>query len=1034
MTDYIDSNHKFVYDNMFRIVTALDYCERPLLTPQERADDPYSLDRFFDDNRSYVEDQKTPEDFYKFLRDRMDQGLKTKFGNIYQLRELNYKASATAILENAQSKIRVAIYSVFGVSSINELGFDADAFIQDIISYIPFPTVDPLVLSLNGNDIESYGAQNSTVLFDFDGDGRKNVTGWVGTGSGLLVLDRNSDGIINDGSELFSDFTIKYDGSGRCANGFEALQQEDSNGDGVVDANDKNFEALKVWNDSNQDGITDAGELHSLEDLGIVSFNTNPESIETILDNGNCLHSSSTYSTSDGIAHEIQDIVFTERHSVSEFGEPIEIPEEIRQNLPNFGGSGALRNLWEACALSQDLTSVLTQFSEASTREAQRSLMGQLLFAYADTSGLKSSLAERVAGKYNLTITGMTATEISEWDAKIHVLEAFIGRHVFLLPDDLILGQSLQQDVTLDGSDLTVVYRPERMALVDSAYNSLVDTVYLSLAVQTRLLPIAELIDISINDDYMNFGVAYDFTLFNQYFSDMATTDVASAICDLTDLFKSLSTVNDTLRLNIAPVLVSTIRNADDPSSLVPLLSELGIKFASAQGSALVADNQADLLIGHTGNDSLYGGSLRDILYGGAGNDSLYGSDGADLLNGDVGNDSLEGGNGNDTLIGGDGNDQLSGGAGEDDLKGGDGNDSLNGGAGDDLLDGGTGADSLNGGAGDDLLDGGAGDDILEGGTGDDVYVFGAGYGNDLVNAADASEGRFDLVRLVGLDPEDVVFGTSLSINYTGSSPSHYQNLTIRIRATGETLTVRYGTEEMDGGRYRIQAVEFADGTVWDFDRILRVSGLHGTAGNDTLHVRDGGGGTLHGEAGNDVLYGGAGDDLLDGGDGADSLHGGAGDDVLLGGAGADILNGGAGDDALRGGAGNDVLDGGDGDDVYLFGAGDGNDTIANGGGFDALDFGELDPAGLRFAMNGGSLVIGLVGTQDSVTVAGWSAGCGKIDEIRAGSLSLPETGVAQMLQAMAELGAPGGDSGTWTEEQRGELTCLITAYWQPRE
>ncbi|MDR1312672.1 MAG: hypothetical protein LBQ12_03010, partial [Deltaproteobacteria bacterium] len=181
--------------------------------------------------------------------------------------------------------------------------------------------------------------------------------------------------------------------------------------------------------------------------------------------------------------------------------------------------------------------------------------------------------------------------------------------------------------------------------------------------------------------------------------------------------------------------------------------------------------------------------------------------------------------------------------------------------------------------------------------------------------------------------------------------------------------------------------------------------------------VRDGDGGALHGEAGGDGLTGGAGDDRLFGGDGNDSLYGGAGDDLL------------------EGGAGNDYLEGGAGDDVYLFGAGHGNDTVNNaGGGSDALEIGDLDPDGLWFGQSANSLLVRLVDTQETLTVSSWFSGDCKIDVIRTESMWLPETAVGQMLQAMALLGAPGGAGGTWTEDQRQELSSLISVCWQPRQ
>ena len=97
---------------------------------------------------------------------------------------------------------------------------------------------------------------------------------------------------------------------------------------------------------------------------------------------------------------------------------------------------------------------------------------------------------------------------------------------------------------------------------------------------------------------------------------------------------------------------------------------------------------------------------------------------------------------------------------------------------------------------------------------------------------------------------------------------------------------------------------------------------IKGRGGDDFLFGRDG----------DDDLSGGAGDDDLFGGDGNDTLRGGTGGDHLLGERGDDVIEGGAGDDVLTGGAGDDVLRGGLGDDMYIFERGDGSDTILDAG------------------------------------------------------------------------------------------------------
>ena len=65
----------------------------------------------------------------------------------------------------------------------------------------------PLVLDLNGNGTNSTRLNESNVYFDMDGDGFKERTAWVESGDGLLVLDKNGNGTIDNGTELFGNFT-----------------------------------------------------------------------------------------------------------------------------------------------------------------------------------------------------------------------------------------------------------------------------------------------------------------------------------------------------------------------------------------------------------------------------------------------------------------------------------------------------------------------------------------------------------------------------------------------------------------------------------------------------------------------------------------------------------------------------------------------------------------------------------------------------------------------------------------------------------
>ena len=128
----------------------------------------------------------------------------------------------------------------------------------------------PIVLDLDGHGVNTLAAAHG-VNFDLLGTGTVNKVGWVAGNDGLLVMDRNHDGIINNGSELFGMGTILANGK-HAKDGYVAMAEQDSNHDGKLDLHDANWKELKVWVDANHDGKTDAGELKSLEELGITAL------------------------------------------------------------------------------------------------------------------------------------------------------------------------------------------------------------------------------------------------------------------------------------------------------------------------------------------------------------------------------------------------------------------------------------------------------------------------------------------------------------------------------------------------------------------------------------------------------------------------------------------------------------------------------------------------------------------------------------------------------------------------------------------
>jgi hypothetical protein len=168
-------------------------------------------------------------------------------------------------------------------------------------------TYTPIVLDLDGNGVQTLSVE-SGVKFDLLADGQPLQTGWVGAGDGLLVMDRNQDGTINDGSELFGSSTVMPDGT-KAVDGYQALAQLDSNHDGVIDSSDAQFAQLGVWVDGDADGKTDAGEVKSLSALNIAQLSLKVQ-VTSDVNNGNLVGLSSSYQTTDGVNHAAADVWF----------------------------------------------------------------------------------------------------------------------------------------------------------------------------------------------------------------------------------------------------------------------------------------------------------------------------------------------------------------------------------------------------------------------------------------------------------------------------------------------------------------------------------------------------------------------------------------------------------------------------------------------------------------------------------------------------------------------------------------------------
>lgn len=864
------------------------------------------------------------------------------------------------------------------------------------------PPRDPLIIDLGETGIELRSLEHG-VNFDLDNNGFAEKTAWIGTEDGFLALDRNGNGSIDNGGELFGDQVILKDGS-KSESGFEALAELDDNGDGIIDNKDSAFANLRVWIDANHNGKSDSNELKTLNETGIISISLEHSEVSIVdEETGARIAESASVTINKNGAVSTVDI--------SEFWFPVNSSDTTQDGVVTAGN---VPNIIQAVNddESGELLELFYEFSESTDIVMKRYYLKKILYKITDSK--------------NIAINSRGGNI----DARdLHVIEQFMGR------DFEGVGGSNPN------SNAASILKDIYTNIENQYYNIL--NMYCGLGGYLNAT-------YEYEDENGNKNLNLDFL--NYIFDEKAAEgeNIDYLVYDLGVYLKSYDKINGT-----SCFTEYSNHYSENYAYIVESTKSGNTYLGTESNDSYNGTSKNDFIFGESGNDNLHGGNGNDAISGGSGNDTLYGDSGNDILIGDEGNDTLDGGTGNDTLKGGYGDDtyifakgygndtiidsdglntlrfkgikpsdilvngtdeydatitikgtndslvikdfrkseeyrnydleidgvkmhvtdkdspfrHIYGGNGDDVLKavvddsimhafGGDDtvygskeNDVIYGNEGNDTVYAGNGNDFVYGGAGNDIIDGGEGNDLLYGGFGDDTYIFDKNCGTDVINDTEGTS----VIKLT-----NEVSLADLRIDSVG------EDVVISIRDTDDKLIITDFKQNPDNYVLRIgdEEISVKDNITAEEKEFLSGSENYDYIVNENKTVIAGG------ESGDRIIGSGM-DEYILGDSDSDQLLAGGGNDVIFGGSGDDYINGGDGDDIIDAGTGNDFIDGGNGNDIYIFKPGYGADSIMDSEGVNTVMFGDgFIAEGVKaYRSNWNDILITFDGFEDTLTI-----------------------------------------------------------------
>ncbi|EBY4129933.1 hypothetical protein D4Y10_10685, partial [Salmonella enterica subsp. enterica serovar Oranienburg] len=246
-------------------------------------------------------------------------------------------------------------------------------------------TSSPIIIDLDRDGVETISLENG-VFFDHNGNKFAESTGWVSPDDGLLVFDRDGNGQIDNGSELFGNNTLQADGT-NASNGYNALKEYDDNNDGVLDENDAIWNQLQIWQDKNSNGRVDEGELLTMKQAGIASINTMYKNSSTTDSQGNLHKQTGSITYTDGSKGQSADVWFNTDTGNTRYDGDKNIRDDIR-TMPYVRGFGNITDLHVAMTGNALLESLVREFISDPVKAKSSGLLERIIYSWAGVDGI----------------------------------------------------------------------------------------------------------------------------------------------------------------------------------------------------------------------------------------------------------------------------------------------------------------------------------------------------------------------------------------------------------------------------------------------------------------------------------------------------------------------------------------------------------------------------------------------------------------------------------------------------------------------